>query len=367
MAKAVFGRFEDEKKWDAEERLFLVGTRYHYLDLYGHLIKNELAGKHQVIRAIAADGTTPWPEKFSLEWLEERRRQMGSAIFATQYQNDVELMKGDIFREAWFRYYEVPPDWSRFEHWIGCDPAATRADVLLSGRKAESDWWTIVVGARTKDKVSRAYWLQAFFENGQVLFPAPRRCAWRARRSSGSRGVCAALPECEEIGGQQRPKVEPLRTRVSEVGARLDERVVEIEAIDQEGDPSHPAIILLETKWRRIPRIVLAIVAARFARDGIGTYSPGISSGGIHTTRPSRHTATGLPACIADAPTEGGQMPAPGSFGCYGSSSPLVGLPLGTLARTAPNLARLPRRARSARYSAVSNAAIFSAAAVVRN
>jgi phage terminase large subunit-like protein len=236
-------------------RLFLVGTRYHYLDLYGQLIKNELAGKHQVIRAIAADGTTPWPEKFSLEWLEERRRQMGSAIFATQYENDVELMKGDIFREAWFRHYEVPPDWSRFEHWIGCDPAATRADVLLSGRKAESDWWTIVVGARerqdhaeggygrevyvreiwrgrctkqeyvdvlramneryqprdvlvesvaaqeylaqdlekhmpvfrverTKDKVSRAYWLQAFFENGQVLFPArhlqPNPDDWQA-------------------------------------------------------------------------------------------------------------------------------------------------------------------------------------------
>jgi len=25
---------------------------------------------------------------------------------------------------------------------------------------------------RTKDQVSRAYWVQAFFENAQVLFPA---------------------------------------------------------------------------------------------------------------------------------------------------------------------------------------------------
>ena len=25
---------------------------------------------------------------------------------------------------------------------------------------------------RTKDKISRAYWLQPFFENGQILFPA---------------------------------------------------------------------------------------------------------------------------------------------------------------------------------------------------
>jgi predicted phage terminase large subunit-like protein len=224
-------------------RLFIVGTRYHYLDLYGSLIKNELADRHQVIRAIDPDGSTPWPEKFSLDWLEERRRQMGSAIFATQYQNDVELMKGEIFKEEWFRYYDTPPDPERCEFWIGCDPAATKADVVLSGRKSSSDYWAIAVGARqrdnegecgrevfvvdlwrgrvtkqtyldrlrafndryqpqrvyieavaaqeylaqdaerympvyrvsrTRDKVSRAYWLQAFFENGQVLFPERR-------------------------------------------------------------------------------------------------------------------------------------------------------------------------------------------------
>jgi len=225
---------------EPDGRIFLVGTRYHYLDLYGHLLKNELADKHQIIRAIAPDGTTPWPEKFSLEWLERRKEQTGSIIFASQYQNDTELMKGEIFREEWFRFYEDEPDWEAMDFWIGCDPAATKADVLLTGRKAESDYWTIVVGARkkdsqgeyerhvyvkelwrarctkqeyidelrrkveryqpqrvlietvaaqeylaqdvekftsvqrvdrTKDKVSRAYWVQAFFENAQVLFP----------------------------------------------------------------------------------------------------------------------------------------------------------------------------------------------------
>ncbi len=166
---------------------------------------------------------------------------MGSVIFASQFQNDTELMKGHIFREEWFRTYDTEPDWSACEFWVGCDPAATRADVLLSGRKASTDYWTIVVGARkregeeeygrefyvrevwrarctkqeyidqlrrindryrpqrvfietvaaqeylaqdaekfmpvkrverTKDKVSRAYWLQAYFENAQILFPA---------------------------------------------------------------------------------------------------------------------------------------------------------------------------------------------------
>lgn len=226
---------------EPEGRIFVIGTRYHHLDLYGHLIRSEYAEKHQIIRAIAADGTTPWPEKFSLEWLEERRRQAGSIIFNAQYQNDTSLMKGHIFREEWFRFYDVEPDWSRMSFVIGCDPAATKREALLSPRKATTDWWTIVVGGRlrdaqgkygpevyvrdiwrgrctkdeylqklrelntlyrptavmietvaaqeylaqdaqkympvrrinrTTDKIARAYWLQAFFENGQVLLPA---------------------------------------------------------------------------------------------------------------------------------------------------------------------------------------------------
>ena len=226
---------------EPDGRIFVLGTRYHHLDLYGHLIRNEYAGKHQIIPAIYVDGTTPWPEKFSLEWLEERRKQAGSTIFNAQYQNDTSLMKGHIFKEEWFRFYDQQPDWDSMDFFIGCDPAATKKDVVLSKTKANTDWWSIVVGARkrndereyeseiyvkelwrgrctkeeylqnlrrlndhykpicvvienvaaqeylaqdaerympvhraerTKDKVARAYWLQAFFENGQILVPA---------------------------------------------------------------------------------------------------------------------------------------------------------------------------------------------------
>lgn len=225
---------------EPDGRVFVIGTRYHHLDLYGHLIRNEYAEKHQIIPAIAAGGTTPWPEKFSLEWLEERKRQAGSIIFNCQYQNDTSLMKGHIFKEEWFRFYDVEPNWKEMHHFIGCDPAATKREALVSQSKVETDWWTIVVGARlrkddayssdvhlrevwrgrctkeeyleklkqlnqrykplkvmietvaaqeylaqdaekhmpvrrldrTTDKVARAYWLQAFLENGQILLPA---------------------------------------------------------------------------------------------------------------------------------------------------------------------------------------------------
>ena len=226
-----------------DSRIYVIGTRYHHADLYGHLSKNDMAGSTLVIPAIDKDGSTPWPERYSLEWLEAKRRKMGSIIFNAQYQNDTTLMKGNIFREEWFRYYEQEPNWAAMRYVIGCDPAATRQDVLLSKDKATSDYWAIVGGAmkpeytaepvvyvrdiwrdrctkdaylqqlrrmkelrkpievgiettgaqeylaqdaqkflpvrridRTKDKVARAYWLQAFFENGQILFPDKSIC-----------------------------------------------------------------------------------------------------------------------------------------------------------------------------------------------
>ncbi len=121
---------------EPDGRIFVIGTRYHHLDLYGHLIRNEYAEKHQIVPAIAADGTTPWPEKFSLEWLEERKRQAGSIIFNAQYQNDTSLMKGHIFRDEWFRFYDVEPNWSEMHHFIGCDPAATKREALISAGTA---------------------------------------------------------------------------------------------------------------------------------------------------------------------------------------------------------------------------------------
>jgi predicted phage terminase large subunit-like protein len=135
----------------------------------------------------------------------------------------------------------LEPDWSKMDFFIGCDPAATSREALVQGKKAETDWWTIVVGAREKspcgeptseiylkelwrgrctkqeyldalrgfnerykplrvvietvaaqeylaqdaerwmpvtrlkrttDKVARAYWLQPFFENAQIVLPA---------------------------------------------------------------------------------------------------------------------------------------------------------------------------------------------------
>lgn len=227
-------------------RHYINGTRYHHLDLYGHLLRNELKGRSLRVRALEPDSkggfTTPWPEKFSVDYLLSLKRRLGSAIFSAQYQNDTALLQGDIFREEWLRYYDESPKWREFDHWVGCDPAATKADRIRRGDGSQGDYWAAAVVARKRtedgdyepelyvrdvlrgrmtkneylaalvrwrdlydpisfsiesvaaqeylaqdaerqlpvrrverdrDKTRRAYGVQPYFENGQVLLPRP--------------------------------------------------------------------------------------------------------------------------------------------------------------------------------------------------
>jgi predicted phage terminase large subunit-like protein len=117
---------------EPDGRIGIVGTRYHYRDLYGHLIETgfaeasiaETGGAEidpadsaktlpgepvTIIRAIDAEGKSPWPEKFSVGRLERIRREAGTVIFNAQYQNDTSAMKGAVFKDRWLRYYDAIP------------------------------------------------------------------------------------------------------------------------------------------------------------------------------------------------------------------------------------------------------------------
>jgi phage terminase large subunit-like protein len=75
-----------------------LGTRYHFADLYGHLMENELKHRHQIIPALSPEGLSPWPERYPPAWFEEKKIRSGTIIFNAQYQCDTEAMKGEIFQ-----------------------------------------------------------------------------------------------------------------------------------------------------------------------------------------------------------------------------------------------------------------------------
>lgn len=93
--------------------IHFLGTRYHYSDLYGHLLANEMKDSHQIIPAIGPTGGSPWPERFPADHFTKLRERLGTIIFNSQYQCDTEAMKGEIFEFDWIQFVspsDVPQD-----------------------------------------------------------------------------------------------------------------------------------------------------------------------------------------------------------------------------------------------------------------
>jgi predicted phage terminase large subunit-like protein len=107
--------------------MHVLGTRYHYHDLYGHLIADDMADSTLTIPALTGnevDGwVSAWPSRFPVADLVKRRRQMGSIIFDSQYGLDCRAMQGDIFDYDWINVVtekEVPVGLPRY---LGVDLA----------------------------------------------------------------------------------------------------------------------------------------------------------------------------------------------------------------------------------------------------
>lgn len=104
----------------------VIGTRYHYADLYGSLIESHFSKKNKKGKVLkeyfiripsllrkkkAPKNAKPtekyvsfWPEEFTVRFLLHKRKTQGTIIFNSQMQNDVEAMKGKIFQYDWFRW-----------------------------------------------------------------------------------------------------------------------------------------------------------------------------------------------------------------------------------------------------------------------
>lgn len=140
-----------------------LGTRYHYADLYGHLLANELKDHHQVIPALDEHGRSPWPGKYPAKWFAKRRRESGIIIFNAQYQCDTEAMKGEIFGYDLCQQVS-PEDWPSHKGlrvYMGVDLAISEKDT--------ADKFAIVVIGMVPDR--SGYFVLDYFE-GQLRFKA---------------------------------------------------------------------------------------------------------------------------------------------------------------------------------------------------
>jgi hypothetical protein len=159
---------------DANSIIRIIGTRWHFDDLYSRLIKVEYArrkrqkeagGKvvpryfiylRQIVEKVDIGGQTIagyddvapiWPERFTPEAIEEIREENGSYIFSCQHMNNPLPEEDAVFRYSDISFcdeYDIPENIVNF---IACDLAVEETE--------QGDWWVLSVASF--DSLGRMY------------------------------------------------------------------------------------------------------------------------------------------------------------------------------------------------------------------
>jgi len=130
---------------EPDGELRIIGTRYHYMDLYGKLIGTDdepgaFYESHLISQAITDSGESLWPLRFPLtdedaarlegkpKSLHAIKEESGSIIFNAQYQNDVRAMKGALFKPEWIQTYDALSPNRDYAAYMGMDLAISKSE-----------------------------------------------------------------------------------------------------------------------------------------------------------------------------------------------------------------------------------------------
>lgn len=106
--------------------LIIVGTRWHYTDLYGDIIEHE-SDRFKVMVKKAVDGDKIlFPKKFTKAYLDELRSVKGTYEFSAQYLNEPVDSETAHFKQTDLRFFDKLPDNLTF--FCAFDPAFSQKD-----------------------------------------------------------------------------------------------------------------------------------------------------------------------------------------------------------------------------------------------
>lgn len=123
-----------------------IGTRWDYQDAYQHILDNSRDSYNIIIRkAIEDDGSLLFPERLTLEFLNQQKRDQGTYIYSCQYMNnpvddDTATFKKSYFRTMeWSLVKDKPINW-----FLAIDPSAggeysDYAAFVLCGMDAQNE------------------------------------------------------------------------------------------------------------------------------------------------------------------------------------------------------------------------------------
>jgi predicted phage terminase large subunit-like protein len=126
----------------------MVGTFWHYLDLYQHVIANLRDDFDIFVRsAIKDDGTPYFASRFSLEELAKLRRLKGNYMFSLQYLNKLTNPEDAIFKfEDILKYQDLPMPVRYFmtiDPALSEDPTADYSVIMTCAVDADNNLYVV--------------------------------------------------------------------------------------------------------------------------------------------------------------------------------------------------------------------------------
>lgn len=89
---------------DPGKPLIVIGTRWHYADLYQYILDFERDNFNILVRAAYnPDGSLFFPERLTVEFLEKTKKTQGSYIFSCQYLNNPVDDETATFKRSYFK------------------------------------------------------------------------------------------------------------------------------------------------------------------------------------------------------------------------------------------------------------------------
>ena len=166
--------------------VIVIGTRWAEGDLYQQLIEDK-KWPSLVKSAITYDDADTrreypialWPEMWPIDKLEQERRDMGSAMFACSYLNDISgLMSGNIFLRQWYErnYFRELPKNKKYRFKMGVDLATSErqeADYTARVTIAEDEDLNVYILSVVREK--RATGHRNFVIDGAAVYPQIER------------------------------------------------------------------------------------------------------------------------------------------------------------------------------------------------
>jgi predicted phage terminase large subunit-like protein len=134
--------------------LIVIGTRWHWNDLYHHIQKN-LPHLYDIrLRKAIESGKVIFPEKFSRKLLRELREEMGEWVFSSQMMNEPVDSESAIFSPTLLEKMQWKGDKRQFIERVPC-----QTFVAVDPAWGGNDFTGIIVGAMHEN--SKLYILEA--------------------------------------------------------------------------------------------------------------------------------------------------------------------------------------------------------------